>query len=231
VLFRSKAYPNANITLLKDGKVIVLTKADYLADFKIEVNNLTPGVWTFSIWAQDSAGRKSLAFSFTTNIVSGMTTTISDIFIAPTIELDKVNMAKGETLKIVGETAPKSDVDVFIGSEPELIKTTKADNAGSWYYSFDTTPLEEGTHTSRAKSKLEGSLLSSFSQVLSFYVGKYTSQESCPKADFNKDGKTNIVDFSIMLYWWWKANTCVDQNQDGVVNLPDFSILMYWWTG
>ena len=45
------------------------------------------------------------------------------------------------------------------------------------------------------------------------------------------NGKTNLVDFSILLYWWGKYNPAVDLNQDGIVNLPDFSILMYYWTG
>ena len=156
---------------------------------------------------------------------------ISGIFIPPTIELEKTNILKGETLKIMGETAPESELSIHVESSGEMIKKTTAGKEGDWDYFFDTTPLAEGSHTTRAKAESPDGLLSSFSKVLGFYIGKYGTTEVCPKADFNKDGKTNLVDFSIMLYWWGKYNPCVDQNKDGIVNLPDFSVLMYWWTG
>ena len=52
--------------------------------------------------------------------------------------------------------------------------------------------------------------------------------------DINKDGKIDIVDFSILLYFWHDvniSNPCADINQDGKVELTDFSIMLYWWTG
>ena len=56
---------------------------------------------------------------------------------------------------------------------------------------------------------------------------------SCNGADFNRDGKVNSVDFSILLAFWQKLppfkNPCVDINKDGKVNSVDFSILLYQW--
>jgi hypothetical protein len=55
-----------------------------------------------------------------------------------------------------------------------------------------------------------------------------------PHGDINKDGKINIVDFSILMYFWGQtnpSNPCADLNKDGIVNLTDFSIMLYWWTG
>ena len=138
---------------------------------------------------------------------------------------------KGEDLIIMGATVPESEIAVHIGSSQEIVKKITAKTDGDWQHNFDTLILEEGANTVRAKTQEPGGLLSIFSNVLNFYIGKYGSVEVCPRADFNKDGKTDLIDFSIMLYWWGKYNPCVDQNQDGIVNLPDFSILMYWWTG
>ena len=48
------------------------------------------------------------------------------------------------------------------------------------------------------------------------------------------DGKINITDFSILMYFWNKknpANVCADINSDGRVDLKDFSVMLYWWTG
>jgi hypothetical protein len=41
------------------------------------------------------------------------------------------------------------------------------------------------------------------------------------------------VDFSITAYWYGKENppADVDFNGDGKVNLVDFSIMAFYWTG
>ena len=231
VVLQGKAYPLAKITILKDGEVAQIVNADNNANFKTEIKNISPGVWNFSLWAEDSKGRRSIIISFSVTILEGKITTISNIFIPPTIELEKTKVAKGEALNIYGQTAPESQISIHIESREEIIKTTKAKKTGDWDYSLDTSPLEEGMHTTRAKAESPEGLKSAFSSVLSFYVGKYKVEEICPKADFNKDGRTNLIDFSILLYWWGKYNPCVDMNHDGIVNLPDFSILLYYWTG
>jgi len=52
------------------------------------------------------------------------------------------------------------------------------------------------------------------------------------KADINCDGKVNLVDFSIMYYWYRKSPVPnrVDLNSDGRVNIYDFSIMAYYWS-
>ena len=114
----------------------------------------------------------------------------------------------------------------------EIIKETKAETDGTWFYIFDTSVLEAGVYTLRAKAtSLEG-LLSSYSKVLRFYyIVEEIPEVVCPNADLNGDGRVSLVDFSILLYYWGTDNACCDQNQDWVVGLPDFSIMMYYWTG
>ena len=231
VVLQGKAYPLAKITVLKDGKLAIIIAGDSQANFKAEFSDITPGVFSFGLWAEDKEERKSITFSFTLTVNSNMITTVSGIFIPPTVELEKVNLARGENLTILGQTAPESQLSIHIESPQEIIKKTTAKESGDWSFLFDTNPLDEGSHTIRAKAEDQAGLISSFSKVLAFYVGKYGTTEIYPKADFNKDGKTNLTDFSIMLYWWGKYNPAVDMNQDGILNLPDFSILMYYWTG
>jgi len=208
----------------------VVTKADSLSDFKITLTTLTAGSYTFGIWAEDRDGNKSVTFSITVTITSGTTTTISGIFIPPTIKLSSTSVSRGGTLNIAGQTAPESDIDVYVYSEEEIVKKTKSNQIGAWAYALDTGVLAEGSHTTKAKSVLSG-LISTFSQTLSFYVGEGGVQAICGRGNLNGDGRVNLVDFSIMLYWWGKANDCADQNKNGVVDLADFSIMMYYWTG
>ena len=230
VVIQGKAYPLSSVTVLQDGKIVTTTIADSQANFKVEITDITAGTWTFGIWAEDKEGRKSITFSFTTSVTSGMTTTISGIFIPPTIEIDKTLVQRGETLNILGITAPQSEISVFVSS-PEIVKKTKAGTDGTWFHPFDTTPLDEGSHATRAKATSPEGLLSTFSQTLAFSVGREIVTV-IKKADINKDGKTNLVDFSILLYnWGIPKNLATDLNNDGKVNLTDFSIMLYYWTG
>ncbi len=54
-------------------------------------------------------------------------------------------------------------------------------------------------------------------------------------ADFNRDGRVNSVDFSILLAFWrteWPfRNIYVDVNDDREVNSVEFSIMMFQWDG
>lgn len=53
-------------------------------------------------------------------------------------------------------------------------------------------------------------------------------------ADFNGEGRVDIIDLSILLYYYHRSDSAAlryDLNGDGIVNFPDVSILMYYWTG
>jgi hypothetical protein len=57
-------------------------------------------------------------------------------------------------------------------------------------------------------------------------------------ADFNGDCRVNIVDFSIVAFWYkrnltdsFKVREKEHLNGDGVVSLVDFSIMAFHWTG
>lgn len=229
VILQGKAYPDASITILIDGKITNIIEADSQADFETEIINLTAGTYNFGFWAQDSEGRRSITFSLSVSVSSEMTTNISGLFIPPTIELGKGTLDRGEVLDISGQTAPQSEIDIYIGS---IIKEAEADSSGKWSYSFDTLELEkEDSYLIKVKAISPEGLKSNFSSILEFILGEEIIERVCPGADFNKDNEVNLIDFSILLYWWGKYNLCADQNQDEAVDLQDFSIMMYYWTG
>lgn len=232
VILLGKASPSAKLTILKDGQVVSVIKADFNANFNVELTNLGAGTYNFGFWSEDTDGRKSVTLNFTVTVTEGMTTTVSGIFIPPTIDINKINLEKGEILDISGQTAPESSIKISVQSV-EIIKETVASSSGAWEYPFDTATLYEGFHTVKAKSEIirEG-LISSYSKIINFSIGKRFAREGlCPNADLNKDGRINLVDFSILLHWWGKDNKCADQNQNNIVDLPDFSIMLYHWTG
>ncbi|MCK4354832.1 hypothetical protein KAW43_00555 [Candidatus Parcubacteria bacterium] len=232
VIFKGKAYPGAFVTILKNGTVASTVTADPLANFSVVLSGVPAGIWTFGVWAEDKEGRKSLTLNFNASLTRGTTTTFSGIFLPPTIDLSANKIPRGEVLNIYGYTAPKSEVNVFINSSGEILKKTKADDDGGWLYAFDTSIIEKGRHTTRSKALSAKGEISIFSQSLAFDVLPEGTAVCCG-ADINCDGKVNLIDFSIMLYWWEAReikHPCVDINFDGKVNLIDFSIMLYHWT-
>ena len=226
-IFKGKAYPGALVTILKDGIVATTFKVDASGYFSKSLGGLPTRIYTFGIWAEDVKGRKSLTLNYSISLIGGTTTTM-EFFLPPTFELDSREVEQGEDLGMAGQTFPLSNLNIFVFSNG-LIKKTSADDKGDWSYKFDTTPLSLGAHTSKIQSQTDEGEQSPFSETLSFSV----LPPKCQGADLNQDGKVNIIDFSILLYFWHSTapeNICTDINQDGIVNLVDFSIMMYQWT-
>ena len=246
VILEGKAYPDALITILKDGQFLSIIQADSQADFKVEIKDLTPGTYTFGLWAEDKNGIRSPTFAITFYIAPAVTTVVSGILLPPTIKLLKDIALKGETIDISGQAIPNGRVNLFIYSGKLLKEVFQdsaiADSNGNWYYLFDSAKLKEGIYEVKARISSQQGLLSIFSKVLSFEIISVKPlvlpkppvppiPGVCPNADLNKDGKVNLVDFSILLYWWGRQNDCADQNSNGIVDLIDFSIMLYYWTG
>lgn len=247
VILQGRAYPGSLVTVLEDGRVKASISADPQANFKIEITDITAGIYTFNVWTEDSQGRKSRTLSFTTNVSSGVITTLSGIFLPPTIELDKDKVNRGDDVKILGQTAPESDVSIYIySSEGPIVKQTKADLIGVYFYNFNTAPLEVGLHDTKTKSSTDEGLMSDFSKSYAFLVlspaeplvPEVPAEPEVFSANLNEDltekGENiiNIVDLSILLYnWGIPKNPKADLNNDNKVDLVDFSILLYHWTG
>jgi hypothetical protein len=175
-------------------------------------------------------------------VTAGATTNITGIFISPTIDVDKAQVKKGDNLAIFGQSAPKSSITITVNSSAELFLQAKSDAIGAYLYNLDTSPLEIGSHMTRSKSAVAGEI-SDYGSTVDFAVGnqniaKKPKTSTCSlgsKGDLNCSRKVNLVDFSIMAYWYQRTlsgnGLKADLNHDNKVNLTDFSILASNWTG
>jgi hypothetical protein len=236
LIVKGLAYPSSQVTLLRDGQIVAATPADPGAAFNIQLSNLGAATYNFGVYSTDQDGQKSPTYSFAQTFTSGVTITVDNIFLGPSIGLSHSIIKKGETITAYGYTAPDTTVKVFFNSPEEFIETTTASSSGAWVKPFNTSVLELGSHTSKSQAD-KGNLLSDYSQVLGFAVGNNsveTPAGSCKRSDLNCDGRVNLTDFSILLYFWQQtapANPRADINISGMVDLTDFSILLYDWTG
>ncbi|MCG2690540.1 hypothetical protein L6249_00520 [Candidatus Parcubacteria bacterium] len=240
VIFSGKAYPKTVVTLLKDAQIAATTIAGADANFQISVSGLSAGNYIFSIYSEDGKGLRSSLLTFPISVTQGATTNISGIFIAPTIDVDKSEVKRGDNIAIFGQSVPNSEITISVNSDEEFFAKTPADKNGVYLYNFDTAPLEIGQHFTKSKAALAGEI-SSFSKAVSFAVGTKTTPKETPrslKSDLNGDNRINLVDFSIAAYWYKRPISAEFSkkeseflNGDGRVDLIDFSIMAYYWTG
>lgn len=238
VNFSGRAYPRSTVTLLKDAQVVTSTIADANAAFQISLTNIVAGNYIFSVYSEDSAGNRSSLLSFPVSVTADAITNIGGIFISPTIDVDKSQVKQGDTLTIFGQSSPQSSITITVNSTNELFLQAKSDAIGAYLYNLDTSPLEMGSHSTKSKAAVGGAI-SDFGKTISFAVGTQNIAKKavlkCGIADLNCDEKVNLVDFSIMAYWYQRTLTGTgfkaDLNHDNKVNLTDFSILASHWTG
>jgi hypothetical protein len=238
--FKGIAYPMSNITLLENGQFIATTQAGPDANFEIDLSGVSLGTNNFTIYAVDPSGSRSTTQTFQISVTAGATTVVSGIFFAPTISADKAEVKKGDVETFFGYTVPQATVTVTVHSADPITKTVSSDVGGVWKYQLNTEALAYGGHTASAYATTDSGVTPD-SAITTFMVGDAdvaappSANTSCAalKGDFNQDCKVNLVDFSILAYWYGRANPPAefDLNGDGKVDLVDFSILAYYWTG
>lgn len=243
LIISGKAYPNSEVILLSDGEIRQITKAGAKGDFEIILSNLSPGFYLFTLYSEDSRGRKSSLLNFQANIVAGQTVKSSGLFLSPTIDINKSFVKKGDVLQIFGQATPDSEVIINVSSQREYFFRIPTEKDGSYIYSLDTSILEIGEHFTKSRQIYANQIISPYSRTLSFIVG----EKSIPrkpdikcllKGDLNNDCRVNLIDFSIAAYWYKKKLSRkfaeIEKqklNGDGKIDLIDFSIIAYYYTG
>lgn len=241
VVFSGSAYPNRAVTLLKDAQIATSTIAGSDGTFGITISGLSAGNYFFSLYSEDRNGIRSSLLTFPVSVTSGATTTISGIFIAPTIGVNKIEVKRGDNIAIFGQSSPEAEILIQVNSDQDFFAKTISNEIGVYLYNFDTSVLNYETHITKSRASL-GNMISSFGRVVSFIVGTKNIESKRPsgvlKGDLNGDGRVNLIDFSIAAFWYkrelsvnFSAKEAEVLNGDGKINLVDFSIMAFYWTG
>ena len=65
------------------------------------------------------------------------------------------------------------------------------------------------------------------------YISPEERKEIIGKADYNKDGQVDIIDLSILLFFYGQTGPNIapyDLNGDGFIGLEDVSVMLYYWS-
>ncbi len=226
--------PFALVRLTKFGRMTATVQADSQGLFSIRLSALPVGTYDFGLYAEDRFGRLTLTTNFSLSLVARSVTTIENIFLTPTISISRHDLLPGQKLLVFGETAPNSQVQVYVGNNL-YEQTIYSNESGFWQLELSSENISAGSHSIKAKTILPSGLTSSFSESLFLQVVPAPiPQGECRGPDLNQDGWVNILDLSIILHYWRQTNPsfiCADINRDGIVDIVDFSIMLYWWSG
>jgi cysteine-rich repeat protein len=234
ISIQGKAYPNVTVNILIDGETVGTVRTNSTADFTFNTDT-EPGTASVSFWANDSRGTRSYTVNTTFDITQGAVTNLNGIYLPPTIRTSNANPNPGDVIVLSGQTIPNARVEVSIDNGSPTLTAT-ADASGLWSLNFDTRTVSVNTHTVKARF-ITGSgaleIQSPYGTSLSLFVG--VEGKATSNSDLNRDGKVNLIDFSILIFWWGtsggNSNPPADISQNARVGLEDFSILLFNWTG
>lgn len=237
VIITGLAIPRAEVSVLVDGKLAGEVVADGTGRYELIVDRISRGAYTFGIFATDSNNIKTSTFSTSFTVSGGRASSLSNINIPPSIRVTPDPVVPGQTFTISGFTLPNAAVTLEYEQDRNTASrrtlTVAANQTGAWSVAVEGAQLQNGTYKVRARAEQTGGQRTNFSNYTFFGVGQAAAVPRAP--DLNRDGRVNLVDFSILLFWWntngGNSNPSADINGDGRVSLTDFSILLFNWTG
>ena len=229
-----RAYPSRTINFLLDTESVGSVRSSSNGDFEFSTE-ASPGTATFGIWANDSQGSRSITLNNTFDVTQGAITNLNGVILPPTIRVGNQNINPGDEITLSGQSVPNSTVEVVFDDET-IVESVTAAPDGEWSLNFSTSRLSIAEHLVRARA-ITGTppltIESSFSASLQLFVG--VDGQSTTPSDLNRDGSINLIDFSILIFWWQTnggdSDPPADINGNGSVSLEDFSILLFNWTG
>lgn len=238
VVISGYAFPQSTVYALVDGKEVTSVRASNSGTYEVTIDAIARGVYTFGVYAVDGVGTRSSTFSTSFTVTGARTSALSNINLSPTVKATPDPVNPGQTLTLSGYALPDSTVTIENERDRAVASrqtfTATAGSNGAWSVTVPTSGFTNGTYKARARSaQAAGGITTNFSNYTFYGVGQAAARPT--SADLNRDGRVNLTDFSILLFWWntdgGTSDPSADINGDARVNLTDFSILLFNWTG
>jgi hypothetical protein len=233
VRFTGQAYPRSSVRLLKEGNEVQVTQADSRGYFNLGLEENVARSVIYTLFAIDVTGNKSLLINYPVVVRVDSVASLSGVLFVPTINTDKSVVKFGDFLKVSGYAIQNKELEILIEDGIKKSFSTFSGEDGSYALSIPMGTLARGEYKVYVKYKEDPR----FSKLIRFTIGDanvWNKEEvSSLPGDCNFDRNINLVDFSILAFWYGKDNPpeCVDTNKDRIINLVDFSILAFYWTG
>lgn len=228
--------PGATVTVTAPGTYPHTVVADSHGSFSVVYDRLPFGEYVFSVSATDTKGMYTATTVMPLVLGNGVSASVSGIILGPTLSARPLE--ESTTVRVSGMSVPLSTITIWTDAFIETPFTVRADAQGAYIYDIDFTSRTSGVYRFRAKATVDGfDTQYGLPALLPVSVGKDASSDKnnpvvgpiCDvhAGDFNCDGLINLLDFSILSFWYQKSNPPlrVDLTGDGVVDLADMSLL------
>ncbi|HSE56763.1 MAG TPA: dockerin type I repeat-containing protein [Candidatus Paceibacterota bacterium] len=229
--FFGAAYPGATVTLLKNTIERITTIADANGLFSMIDNQLDATAF-YTLYAVDAKGERSIILNYPLVAHQGYLTEVSGIQFPPTITLDKLEVREGDFLTVAGFALPRRLLTISFSGPLHRNYSVQSESSGQYRMTLPLIDFPRGAYmvSSSYGGETQGSKVYQFT-IGTANVSQGEALQNIP-GDVNFDGSVNLVDFSIIAFWYEKKNppVVVDLNGDKKVDLADLSILAYYWT-
>lgn len=234
ISIRGVGYPLRTVSFLLDAELVGTTRSDSSGRFEFAID-ASPGTATLGMWTTDTTDNRSMTVNNTFDVTQGAITNINGVVLPPTLRANNQNVNPGDVVILSGQSVPNSTIQIHVNNSTSIEEAQSSAN-GLWTFSLNTAQLTVSEHTVRARTVIGNPPLISesiFSTTLQLFVG--VDGKSTGPADLNRDGFINLIDFSILIFWWstngGDSNPPADISGNGRVGLEDFSIMLFNWTG
>ena len=199
LIFKGYAYPNALITLKRDGQIIASVFADANAFFEISLTQMNLGKSDFILGAQEVfSGNFSIFYKFNLEIERNSNMVIDGIVFPSILNISKNQFISGEKIKFFGFSIPNSEINLKINSNLTDYSIL-TDSLGKWDFIYYTDLTPPGIYEVKVKT-LFNNLISEYSAPLFLEIKKEKSDFSSSEIiDKNKE-KEKITIIEIPLY-------------------------------
>ncbi len=173
------ASPYANITFIENEAVIGTTQANVYGEFNKNITYESEGIHTVSFYSTDQNSSTSSTITITVAVYTHAVTTIEDILIPPTIDIDNPihTTNSEEIITFSGQATPNTTITLISGG---LSKQTQTLVTGNWKITFTGDQFTIGTHTAITKTQKLNGTLSENSKTITFKINEYIPPEPEP---------------------------------------------------
>ncbi len=243
--------PNILITFIEDDIVVGTAISNNLGEFTKTFTAQEAGYHSLKIYYTDPTAQTSNTIQLMLLLIDFQTLTVSDIYLPPTIRIDKTNYTVDQNITISGYAKPNELIEIQISGAVGRYSVVNSNSDGFYTYSFPTTGFVPGIYSVNASIKTDLSTNTPSSNTLNFtfydsennaYIIPESNNGLCPYPyrrlcyfDKGIKGYLDLInDLPDLLLGFVKfngdnnKNSPFDINESGVINGEDFSIALFY---
>ena len=221
------AEPYMRVQLLVDGVLVATTIADALGEYQTTISGLSVGEYRVQVTGVSSfTAMSARTETVKISIVANATTKLSQVVVPSTFILQYLD---GQ-YSLRGLAAPGSEVIPVVDNVTVPTNSAIADTGGM--YEVLITGASDQVVTVQIKSPIHNNVSTGMEQP--FSKTEEDAPDSCVYGiDITNDCLVNLVDFQAArwIYIFNPASLQFDFDDNKKIDIVDFSIMAYYWTG